>query len=510
MSSVFRKIKGLSHSHEIVLLVLLLAVPNIVVWLIFYPGYIQADHQAAIARLASGSPSQWHSLLWTAFALPFIYYSPSYGIYGLVQIALFIAIVVFSLLRLKNVGVVKSTLPVGCFFAFFPTFLMYNELYASDTVYAYTLIAISALLIELVCTKGDALKSNGYMAWLTVFSVLATCLRKNAIILFFVIFILIIALYRPYIKRLLVFCSAGLASIMLVVFVIPAAIEATPSPSQEMLSVPCLQIAHVFAADGDIPEQEYNDLTSMRSAEDWSKSYLSYCADFAKAGIELDLGFLRDWVVLGLHNPRLYIETYLLLECPFWQFGMTGYGSYNDAVCGSDIDFGNNESFTLDNSSGLSQSYVQQFGNDWGWLHSLPSRIYTRVNELHIPLITTLFNFVLFNRALPVWTLLLLLFYSLRKNVFKDALLVSLPVLITVLSLLAFAPVALFRYAMESYYALPLIYLWVHSIRSKTRCKIVCKDAAETKASHLLGCEDPVCDSTRFDDTEFLCTTSKV
>ena len=86
LSSVRKGLRG----HETLVSLSLLIVPNVICWLLLFPGYFQADHQESIARFLSGAPSLWHSMVWSLLALPLVYATPSYALYGLFQIALFV------------------------------------------------------------------------------------------------------------------------------------------------------------------------------------------------------------------------------------------------------------------------------------------------------------------------------------------------------------------------------------------------------------------------------------
>lgn len=86
----------------------LLAIPSLVMLWWAWPGFFQADHQMTIALLISGIPSKMHSILWAILALPFLYYTPSYGCYGFIQIACFAIAVSFTICRMVKIKVLTK------------------------------------------------------------------------------------------------------------------------------------------------------------------------------------------------------------------------------------------------------------------------------------------------------------------------------------------------------------------------------------------------------------------
>lgn len=455
--------RRLSSRAEVLISLALLAVPNIIAWVVLYPGFFQADHQYSMGLFIRGELDQGHSLVWCALAYPFIYLSPSYALYGLVQIAGFVTAVFFAIRKVKRVKVIKSMVPLSALFGLFPTFLAYNELYSSDICLAYALLYITALAIELVQTKGEAIRSLSFKLQLAGILALAICLRKNAPIVGVLLLLMIPFMGALQRRRECVSTIAcGLALGLLIdLFIFPTVLHAKPSRSQEVLSVPATQIARVFAYEGDVPD-EASSLLSIRSAEEWAEAYEPFIADFAKDGLNLSADFIKDWAIVGVHNPKAYLYAYLELEYPFWTFGYVPHAQ-------TEVDFGEHDIFTEHSTKGEARpEYLAQFngteGKSWLWreLGNLPDV----TMGLHIPLVTEICSALLFNRGLPLWTVAMGICLS-KKGHRKEFLFVACPVLAIMLGFLMFAPVASMRYAMEAYYTLPL--LWIYFARCTSR-----------------------------------------
>lgn len=424
-----------------------------------FPGHLQADHQATIAGIATGNATQWHSLVWGYLAFPFIYFAPTYACYGLVQIGLFVLAATYSFMRIKRAGIVVAMAPLAVFFGLFPTFLLYNNLYCSDIVFCYAVMVLVAMAVEIVVKQGAPLKDKKFIIILTALVVLACSLRKNGL---FILVGLPIVLLMSYPETRRNVCVSWVVSLVLFVSIdamFPVALGAKPSPSQELASVPAHQIAYVYSKSGAVSDRADAVFSRTRSSSEWAQSYLAGNADPAKSGVALDTDFIAAWLETGVHNPVLFAQSYADIMYPYWQFGCTDNLSLS-------ADFGDHDDFTFqmeEKYPGLSQDYLAQFGGKKSLFWLAPAGLYRIVNQSHIPVLVEICDFILFNRALPLWVMVtgLIVLVSRRRKCARDYAVVITPVACVMVSLLLFSPIAHMRYALEMYYALPLIVVFV-------------------------------------------------
>ena len=466
LSSVRKGLRG----HETLVSLSLLIVPNVICWLLLFPGYFQADHQESIARFLSGAPSLWHSMVWSLLALPLVYATPSYALYGLFQIALFVVCAYCSIRRLVRLGILRGTVLTSALFGLFPSFLLFNELYSSDVCFASLLILLTSMCIEIAETRGGAFRDRGFCVRLALLCFFVLSLRKNAVLIGVTLCVVVPLAFRPVWRQALLTFLCSLVVALGLDMSWPVLMGAQPSPSQEMLSVPTLQIAATYAAGGDIPDDANRYLTSFRSSEDWAAAYVPYTADFAKNHISLTPEFAKSWLEIGLRNPGIYLSAYAQLEYPFWTLVDTSENFLS-------TDFGCNEQFTHEHLSPGHESYASQFGGEEekSSLWRKPQSIQSLVNNLRLPVLSDLFYLVLFNRGLSLWVVLVGLVASARER--RLGYLVSaIPVACVVLGLLVFAPMPLARYAMHTYYSLPLLIIYL--VR-RTSVRVVRQDSPE-------------------------------
>lgn len=452
-------------------ILLILVIPNFICWIYFWPGYFQADHQYSISCLINGEPNQLHSMLWTLMSFPFLYLLPHYSCYWFLQIAIFLFCVVFSVKILTKNFILKRPIIFSFFMSLFPTFLMYNMLYSSDIIFSYLLIPITSLLICIINNKRNRLH-NKYFVLLLIFIVLACLMRKNGVLILLIMFIA--SFFVDCIKnKLFIFgCGFSLFFVFISSPLFSLIFNATESPSQEMLSVPSIQIASVYSNNGYIPEDCRIVFEKYHSKEYWVSNFSFWSADPLKNGLQLNGEFISAYAKTGFFNLQTYIISYLKFICPYCINGYEScYGAEEGTVfTGISIDFSQNDNFTLDALSKTYKNneletnkkvseYIQEFGGQhspqWYKMSSVDIKLST------MPFINYFAKYVLFNRALPFYFLIISFFVCLIFKKWKDYLFVSIPQWAIIISLLLFSPVAMMRYSVEIYYSLPILVIYI-------------------------------------------------
>lgn len=452
--------KAQLNSTQIVLQFITLLVPNLIVLAIVYPGFLQADHQNTIAYMANGQFDEWHSLLWGFFAYPFLYLSPSIGIYGIVQLLVFAVSILYSIRSLQSMSIISnrsSWLLIGLF-SLSPTFLIYNELYSSDVIFSILLAPLTVLLIKIWHTKGEILSHPHFLIALGLLYYVIFELRKNAVLIIVFGFMLTFSLFKMYRKQTLLLFTGCITLIICTSMFNSLILHSTKSPSQELLSVPVQQIGRAVADGGEIPMDAQTSLEKIRPMDEWKSDYHAENSDYLKFNnkhpekqkVTISPEFIKAWAKIGIKNPKSYIRAYIDLMYPYWQLGADRSTSYIF------IDFANHDNYTIISCNGGCRStYIEQFnGQNTIWQERF-GRIDLIVDNLHIPALTDAIDLLFFNRALPLWLFATGLLIAIRKKMTRYYLLISLPLWCILLSLLAFSPVSCFRYALQMYYLIP-------------------------------------------------------
>lgn len=448
---------------------LVLALPSLIVWGMTYPGYIQADHQNTIADIASGSPSEWHSLLWGYLAFPFIYMTRSFGVYGLVQIGIFTVAVMYSLCKMKELGFYGRKgyrIALLCF-ALCPTYVLYNLLYSSDVVFAILLLPLTVQIVEVMTTVGKSLERFSFCLG---FGLLLYCeyeLRKNAVLIAIVVITVLFCIYKKQRKRIGAIAACLLVLTGMSSFLFSHVLKAEPSPSQELMSVPVQQVARVYHDGGKISKEADKYFQSIHDKEVWVESYLPFDADPVKFNyapgkkqVELSSDFIKFWAETGINNFGEYVSAYLDLMKPYWQITSTPSTQFIDT------DFMDHDIYTRSTCQKMgnkcSDEYLNQFKGHYTYMRSVPSKLYNKIESMGIPVISDSFNLIFFDRALPLWLFVVGCIIAYRMRCLRKFVIMSLPLLCILISLLAFSPVAAFRYSLQMYYVLPLLAIWIY------------------------------------------------
>lgn len=433
-----------------VLVFVCVLVPSLCMWMYVFPGFLQPDHAMTIAYLATGTYDAWHSVFWALLAKPLLYDSPSYGWYGLAQLLVYAGAITFSIVRLRKLDVVRTAgmWVLVAVFALSPCFVLYNVTYSSDIVFATLLVPYTVLLVELAVTRLESLKRPGFLAGLMVMTFVLLELRKNALLIPLVLLVVLLIVRRDLWKRILTGVLVPVVAFLGVNAVFDAVFDVQKSPSQELMSVPAMQVARVYAAGLQVPGDVDAYFTSIRPAEEWKGNYGDgRSADSEKQGLELTPEFIRNWAELGARYPTVYTSAYWTLMKHFFTM---------DPAPTVALDFSAYPQFTTIPCKSLCKTeYEQQMTAPQTERQSEVLQWFTRL--FGTPVLMQTIGRLFFNTALPFWTLLAVFLVLMFRKKRKRLLIALVPMASLFLAFLCFSPIVLIRYAMEIYYMVPVL-----------------------------------------------------
>ena len=94
--------------------------------------------------------------------------------------------------------------------------------------------------------------------------------------------------------------------------------------SVEAFSIPLQQISRVIVNDGDIDSITYEYLSSILDIDKIKETYDPTISDYVKRATdnvklsEDKTKFFMTWLKIGIRNPRIYIDSYLLSTLGYW------------------------------------------------------------------------------------------------------------------------------------------------------------------------------------------------
>lgn len=452
----------------------MLSIPQLICLAVFWPGELQWDHIVTIAGLSSGAPDQWHSIIWGYIAEPIIM-NFGYGWYGLMQIIIQVALEYWCLTALRRNGLYddKMEIVLSLVYGLSPCFLMYGLLWGTDTLFAVLMMALATMMVLTVRTYGSYLDDGGSRLALIFILIMMTQFRKNAVLVPLILYPIIMIRYKNVRMRILRDLIAVIGVDLLLSLGLSLA-GVTASPPQEMLSIPAQQVGLAAREHGDVAPWAREEFEKFRPWSKWASQYQPPDADNLKNGLNHDLtGFARAWLDTGMRNPGIYVRAWMLVEYPYWQ--VTTDVIHDLQVDHISQDFNDYTTWIVDGreepQEGVicnvdrSKCYTDPMITSRLILHHTSrqvwlNQIYSVIENAHIPVLTDLFTLVFFDSALPLWSTILSLIIALRRRRCADWLVVWTAPALIVLTLLVFSPIALFRYALQVIWSLPVLWTW--------------------------------------------------
>jgi len=449
-----------------------LCIPQLVCLVVFWPGELQWDHIVTVAGVADGAPDQWHSIIWGYVATPIIM-ALGYGWYGLLQTIIQLALEWWSLESLRKSGLYgqKGELVLAIVYGLSPCFLMYGLLWGTDTLFAVMMMVTVTMMVITVRSDGAFLEQRSNRIALLFLMVMLTQFRKNAVLIPIILYPILMVRYSKVRKTIL----ADLGVVLMVDLILAgvfALAGVTASPPQEMLSVPAQQVGRVARDGGEVSDWAKAEFEKTRPWSQWAKEYQPPDADNMKKNLNGDVpGFLKAWADTGLRNPGTYVQAYMKIEYPYWQlttdiihdleldhirqdfndytlWEVNGKVVPQKAIC--DVNGGK-----CYHDPELIEKLLVKHNPRQEWLNNF----YDTVMKSHIPIVTDSFTLVFFNAALPLWSIVLSLIL-IGKGHRKNWLVVWAAPSLIMLTLLMFSPIALFRYALQIIWSLPVLIMW--------------------------------------------------
>lgn len=436
----------------------IIVIPTMAMYILYYPGWLQPDHQASIMNLVAGTPDELHSLLWTLVSYPFIYLSPSFGLYGILQLSVFIGCCLYSICRLRKINVIKdkATIVLAIVYGLSPTFLLYNQFWCSDIIFCSATMILITGLIEIVESKGMCLTRKPFLAGFIFNLYIVIEMRKNAILIPIALFLILFFGYKTYRKRIVVAFTVLTACYLFTGLFFSAGLHAAPSPKYEITAPASNMIARAIVDDGYIPDNIKKDLIKIRPLSEWKSIYQRPIADSEKGGTSLNPTFIKDFLVVCTLNPRSCLSGWNDIIWPYYTLSTN---ALDPLRVNSIQEF---KAIQLTPHGCKIAKCKAGYADEVSSTSSIKEKTIkfdAWINDNHIFLLTDAWNLIFFNNALPLWICLILplmVFLGKKKKDVGKVLIALTPMIMIVISLLVFSSTSVFRYSLQGYYMIPI------------------------------------------------------
>lgn len=429
------------------------------VFLAVYPGFFVYDAQDELLQVVTRNFSTHHPLIHVLLlggVIQLVYkltgsYNLGIACYTLLQMFIMAGIFAWCVEKLKSRGMGKAgRIVFTLYFGLCPVLVMFSLCSAKDGLFTGMLLIMVILLQEL-CSNPDAFfKRKKTVILFAASSFLMMLLRHNGFYAFLV-FIPVITLYlRKYWKKVLP-CLLGIVVMYLLASAgLTAFFSADDTENQEMLTVPIMQMARVYADEKDTLPAEEKEILYRYLPEEALARYTPKVSDGVKINFNNEAftedqgSFLRLWARWGIKHPFTYLNAWFMTSYGFW---------YPDTVI--DVYRGNTVfTFTYGDSSYFGYE-VEEPGTRESkipWLNELYRKMSLELFQQRIPVVS-----MLFSPGFLFWVMAFILGFFCYQKKWEKVCPFVLPLLCWLTVILG--PTYLVRYVVFLWLVVPLL-LW--------------------------------------------------
>ncbi|MBR1670936.1 MAG: hypothetical protein IJ695_09575 [Butyrivibrio sp.] len=299
-----------------------------------FPGFFVYDAQEELNEVLTRSFTTHHPLLHVLLmggtVALFHKISGSWNIgiaaYILLQMLVISLILSYIVTMLMKSGIGKrARFLFVIYYGVFPPIVMYSLCSCKDGLFSALLLLLTALLIELVRDPEGFIGSRIKVFAFVLTATLMPCFRHNGFYAYLVFVPFALIYFRKRLKSLLpVMLVVPVVLYLVLSQALSVICHAAGTHHQEMLTVPIMQIARVYAYEnGSISGEDREVITAYIPEEDLMK-YTPRVSDLVKVNFNNDLyeknsaDFWKVWYRLFLQHPLAYINAWML----------TSYGYY--------------------------------------------------------------------------------------------------------------------------------------------------------------------------------------
>lgn len=335
-------------------LFLIVFLGQLLYWLAYYPGgfnldaYGQWDQVHGLMKL-----NNWHPVFTTGCYWLLTRICDSFAFCIFTQLFAFSLSVAYLLLNLAYLKISKVLLLItSTYIALNPAIGMNNVCLFKDVPFTIALIWMTVIIIRVVVTKGEWLKSTLHLVCLILELVIISLIRHNGIFITIPVIICMAFVFQHYMKRVLMVAITYLllfAAIQGPVFSV-FSVKQHSNFTGESVGIPMSIMVNNFVEDCDNTPSEVKELLlSIADANEWKDKYILGEWDSCKwdfGGIELFEGkplseFFRLAWLSACASPDYAYQSIRENTRVVWQ--VLGFAEWNTWVYIEENDYGISE-----------------------------------------------------------------------------------------------------------------------------------------------------------------------
>lgn len=423
-----------------------------------FPGFFTYDAEAETYMVFTGKYSTYQPLLhvlllgWTIRVIHSITqsYNAAILVYMLAQILVLSACFAYEISFLRHCGVRRWICNLGVLFlALFPTVSMFVCCSAKDTLFSGGVVLLTTLLLELA-RDPDVFWSLWQKKLLFSCAMLFLLFLRNNGIYALVVFLFFFAVFhRRSWKKWLPTVTVTFLIYFVAFQGLVLAFHAQKGPLGEMFCVPIQQLARVYVQAGDELPAEDREVLFTLIPQTILERYNPKLADMVKINFLEDnfraapMKYISLWFRTGLKHFDIYVNAFLENTYGYW-YPDSVLDGYRGIWIVTDRQYGDSSYFAfVTESPGRRASLLPL-------LEKFYEKVSLEIYQQKIPVLSMLFS-IGFWHWIYLCTALYLLVTGYKRQAFSLA-----PIGLVYLTVLL-GPIALVRYVLYLFFAVPLV-----------------------------------------------------
>lgn len=440
-----------------VIAIMLLFVYSIA-YISFYPGVLSYDAYMQIPQAMGNEPLSNHQPFFHTFILRMcisLMNTPNQAMvfYSAIQLT-FVSFGLSYMLKTvaefsRNKWLVLVAL---LYYIFFPTIVLFSFIPVKDTLFS---ICFCIFSLRLYISIENENKTSSFLLVTLFFGANSTLFRNNGIYVYIAILLISIAFPILRRKRVIILISCVIVIYVVVSFGASRIYHIEPSPAQEKLSIPIVQLSAVYNTyELDSHERELIE-TYIPDAH----YYNPLLSDTVKTTFNSELygrdacTFWKTWLYFAKQHPKTYLKAMLYLNIPYWFVE----AKYPDPYC--EVSYIEIEPTAIDD---FNLSYANMFPKIREYLSK-----YAHYECVFVQNRLTKFVFSL---TFPFFVMFVMLSTGLIRRDFSYVYFLLFYFVLWLTNIMG--PVSNIRYLLPEYYMIPLGVLLLFRRRSNSICLI--------------------------------------
>ena len=299
-----------------------------------FPGFFVYDAQDELNEVLTRSFTTHHPLLHVLLLggiialFHKIFGSWNVGIFAYIFLQMLVITAVFAYvvtyLQKRGIGR-KSRVLWVLYYGVFPTIVMYTLCSCKDGLFSALLLLLTTFLVQLVNDPDSFLSDNKKLICFVLTAVFMPMFRHNGFYAYLVFVPFALVYFRKRLKP--VFVGMLIAPVVLYLALsglLSVACRTKGTHHQEMLTVPIMQLARVYAYDGASLSEQEKELIEAYIPKSNLDKYTPRDSDMVKVDFNNELyeqnssDFWKIWKAQLVKHPMAYVNAWLLTSYGYW------------------------------------------------------------------------------------------------------------------------------------------------------------------------------------------------